>query len=180
MHNMPDYDLVAKRYELCPSFPTGLAVKYKFNNRCKPGEQAGAYDFKTKRSTIQINGENYRCARIVYYLATGTDPGQYEVDHIDQDSSNNCIENLRLASRSQNAANMKLKSNSTTGYKGVSWHKTRGLFRSTVTLNGKSKHLAHHICPARLAYEYNCFVKDVYKDFSVLNVLPEISCKLLA
>jgi hypothetical protein len=176
MHNMPDYNLVSKRYELCPSFPTGLAVKYSFNSRCKPGEQAGTYDLRTKRSTIQINNKNYRCARIVYYLATAIDPGLYEVDHIDQDSSNNSIENLRLSTRSQNAANMKLKASNTTGYKGVSWHKARSLFRCTVGLGGTSKQLANHICPARLAYSYNVFVKEHYKEFAVLNSLPNLGC----
>ena len=176
MHNMPDYQLVAKRYELCPSFPTGLAIKCRFNSRCKPGEQAGSYNLSTKRSIVQINGKNYRCSRVVYYLATGIDPGAYEVDHIDQDSSNNSIANLRLANRSQNAANMKLRSNNNTGYKGVSWHKTRGLFRCTVTLNGKAKHLGHHICPVRLAYVYNTFAEENYKEFAVLNTLPKLNC----
>ena len=177
MHAMPNYELVAKRYLLWPDFPTGLAVKYSFNNRCKPGHQAGAYDVKTKRSIIQIAGKNYRCSRVVYYLATGIDPGLNEIDHIDQDSSNNNIQNLRLATRSQNAANMKLKSNNTTGFKGVSWHKTRGLFRCTIKLDGKDKHLAHHICPIRLAYQYNVTAKEHYKEFAVINELYKLGCK---
>lgn len=177
MHQMPDYSLVAKRYLLCPSFPTGLAIKSSFNNRCKIGEQAGTYNSETKRSIIRINGKNYRCSRVVYYLATGVDPGSNEVDHIDQDSSNNNIQNLRLANRSQNAANMKLKSNNATGFKGVSWHKARDLFRCTIALNGKSKQLANHICPLRLAYEYNVFAKEHYKEFAVLNQIPKLGCK---
>ena len=177
MHAMPNYELVAKRYLLWPDFPTGLAVKYSFNSRCKPGHQAGAYDVKSKRSIIQIDGKNYKCSRVVYYLATGIDPGIYEVDHIDQDSSNNSIQNLRLANRSQNAVNMKLKSSNTTGFKGVSWHKSRGLFRCTITLNGKSKQLAHHICPIRLAYQYNVTAKEHYKEFAVINELSKLGCK---
>jgi hypothetical protein len=176
MHQMPDHSLLVKRYKLCPEYPTGLSVKYQFNSRCKPGQQAGAYDVKSKRSIIQVNGKNYKCSRVVYYLATEIDPGLYEVDHIDQDSSNNSIENLRLSTRSQNAANMKLKASNTTGYKGVSWHKARGLFRCTVGLGGTSKQLANHICPARLAYSYNAFVKEHYKEFAVLNSLPNLGC----
>jgi len=174
---MPDYQFVAKRYLLYPDFPTGLAVKYSFNNRCKPGQQAGAYNVKSKRSIVNMNGKSYKCARVVYYLATGIDPGIYEVDHIDQDSSNNSIQNLRLANRSQNAMNMKLKSSNTTGFKGVSWHKSRGLFRCTITLNGKSKHLAHHICPVRLAYQYNVIAKEHHKEFAVINELSKLGCK---
>jgi len=174
---MPDHSLLVKRYKLSPEYPTGLSVKYQFNSRCKPEQQAGSYSAKRKRSLIRIEGKNYACSRIVYYLATGINPGIYEVDHIDQDSSNNSIQNLRLANRSQNAANMKLKSSNTTGFKGVSWHKSRGLFRCTIALNGKSKQLGHHICPIRLAYQYNIAAKEHYKDFAVINILYKLGCK---
>jgi len=177
MHQMPDHSLLVKRYKLSPEYPTGLSVKYQFNNRCKPEQQAGSYNVKENRSFIQIEGKNYRCSRIVYYLATGIDPGMYEVDHIDQNGSNNSIQNLRLANRSQNAANMKLKSSNTTGFKGVSWQKSRGLFRCTITLNGKSKQLGNHICPIRLAYQYNIVAKEHYKDFAVINELSKLGCK---
>jgi len=174
---LPDHSLLVKRYKLCSEYPTGLSVKYQFNSRCKPEQQAGSYNVKEKRSFIGIEGKSYACSRIVYYLATSIDPGIYEVDHIDQDSSNNSIQNLRLATRSQNAANVKLKSNNTTGFKGVSWHKTRGLFHCTINLNGKLKHLGTHICPIRLAYEYNIVAKEQHKDFAVINTLYKLGCK---
>jgi len=174
---MPDYDLVDKRYQLSPEFPTGLSIKYQFNNRCKLGNQAGSYDPVSKRSIIQINGKNYKCSRVVYYLATKTDPGEYEVDHIDQDPSNNGINNLRLSTRQQNARNIKLKSSNTTGFKGVSWHKARSLFRCTINLNNESKQICHHICPVRLAYEYNLIATQHHGSFASLNKNLKLSCK---
>jgi hypothetical protein len=177
MHPMPDYELVAKRYELCPNFSTGLSVKYLFNNRCKVGQQAGSYDPITKRSFIRIKGKNYKCSRIVYYLATKQDPGEYEIDHIDQDPSNNSIENLRLATRKDNAINIKIKKNNSTGFKGVSWHKSKSLFRCTINLNGVSKQISHHICPARLAYDYNLFALKHHGKFASINTDLKLSCK---
>ena len=56
-------------------------------------------------SSITIEGVTYRDARVAYYLATGTDPGRFYVDHIDRDPSNNKLSNLRLAPPSQNRMN---------------------------------------------------------------------------
>jgi hypothetical protein len=177
MKQLPGYQLLSERYNLSPEFPTGLSFKTRFNSRCKVNAQAGAYDPVSKRAYLSINGTNFKCSRIVYYLATGIDPGVYEVDHIDQDSANNCITNLRLATRSQNASNMKRRPNNTTGFKGVSWHKARNLFRITISINQKAKHLAHHICPARLAYTYNQAAIKEQGEFAVLNVLPKLNCQ---
>ena len=55
--------------------------------------------------SISFKGVSYRNARIAYYLATGTDPGRFYVDHIDRDPSNNKLSNLRLATPSQNRMN---------------------------------------------------------------------------
>ena len=177
MKQLPDYQLLTERYNLSPEFPTGLSFKTQFNSRCKVNAQAGAYNSVSKRAYLSINGTNFKCSRIVYYLATGIDPGVYEVDHIDQNSANNCITNLRLATRSQNASNMKRRPNNTTGFKGVSWHKARNLFRVTISINQRAKHLAHHICPARLAYTYNQAAIKEQGEFAVLNVLPKLNCQ---
>jgi hypothetical protein len=43
------------------------------------------------------------------------------VDHVDGNTSNNRIDNLRASTKSLNACNSKLASNSTSGHKGVVW-----------------------------------------------------------
>jgi len=45
------------------------------------------------------------------------------VDHIDGNKKNNRIENLREATKSQNAMNQKVSTRNTSGIKGVMWHK---------------------------------------------------------
>lgn len=44
-----------------------------------------------------------------------------QVDHIDHDTLNNCRENIRLCTSSENARNRRLARNSKSGYKGVTF-----------------------------------------------------------
>ena len=51
---------------------------------------------------VGFKGKIYRLHRIIYKLMTGEDPGQFYVDHIDGDRTNNRIENLQLVTPQQN------------------------------------------------------------------------------
>ena len=59
------------------------------------------------------------------------------IDHIDNDPSNNKIENLREATRHQNGTNAKTWSNNISGAKNVSWHKQCKKWRVRVSINKK-------------------------------------------
>lgn len=48
-----------------------------------------------------------RAHRLAWLLFYGNDPGNRDIDHINQDKADNRISNLRLATRSQNSANNK-------------------------------------------------------------------------
>lgn len=60
-----------------------------------------------------------------------------EVDHIDGNGLNNRRGNLREASRSQNNQNRATYKNSTSGVKGVNFHKKSGKWHARVHANGK-------------------------------------------
>lgn len=57
--------------------------------------------------------------RVIWEMHNGPIPDGLYVDHIDGDSLNNKIENLRLATHRQNLCNRGPQSNNTTGFKGV-------------------------------------------------------------
>ena len=56
-------------------------------------------------TNISINGKKYRAHRLIWTYHNGKIPSGLVVDHIDCDKTNNKIENLRLATRKQNAYN---------------------------------------------------------------------------
>lgn len=66
------------------------------------------------------------------------------VDHIDGDSLNNRRSNLRLASRSQNQHNMRLRLSSKSGAKGVSWNSRRNAWEARIQLQGRARFLGYH------------------------------------
>ena len=68
----------------------------------------------------QIKYNAHRLAWLLYYKE---DPGDMEIDHIDQDITNNRISNLRLVDHQRNMENKNKYKNNTSGFTGVSWNK---------------------------------------------------------
>lgn len=86
----------------------------------KAGSQAGTIR-KDGRRDICLYGKKYLDYRIIFLMHHGYLPDC--IDHIDNDVSNNRIENLRPATIAQNAQNSKCRINSKSGVKGVFLHK---------------------------------------------------------
>jgi len=63
------------------------------------------------------------------------------IDHIDGNSENNKIENLRESNKSLNACNSKTPSHNTSGHKGVIWLKREKKWLAKVQINKKVMHL---------------------------------------
>ena len=57
--------------------------------------------------------------RVVWFLCKGEDPGNFLIDHIDGNPSNNSIENLRKVTASKNSRNCKPKLNNKFGIRGI-------------------------------------------------------------
>lgn len=85
----------------------------------------------------RVNGQRYANHRLIFLMHNGYLPEF--IDHIDGDRSNNCIENLRAASRQQNNCNARIRIDSTSGVKGVNWHKKTGKWTVRVQVNKARK-----------------------------------------
>ena len=59
------------------------------------------------------------------------------VDHRDGDGLNNCHENLRLASHTENMRNRRKHDNNTSGRKGVYWYKRDLKWMAKIKVNGR-------------------------------------------
>jgi hypothetical protein len=70
-----------------------------------------------------------------------------ELDHINGVKTDNRLNNLRIATRKQNTANVPLRQDSSSGFKGVSWHKEKGRWRAHITVDGRHLSLGYHSTP---------------------------------
>jgi hypothetical protein len=76
------------------------------------------------------------------------------VDHIDRDGLNNRRSNLRLATRSQNNANSRRRSDNASGFKGVMFYKPRGTWKAYINVDKRRINLGYYDTPelAHAAY----------------------------
>lgn len=103
--------------------------------------------FRAARSTAMVNGRhsNEYMHRIILSRKLGRPLLREEmVDHIHGRTLDNRRSELRLATCAQNQANRGLQRNSTSGYKGVSFHKASGKWHSRISVNGKCISLGYH------------------------------------
>jgi len=87
-----------------------------------------------------IFGKNYRAHRVLWALVNGCWP-RYQIDHIDGDRANNAISNLREVTNATNCKNKAIRSDNTSGCKGVRWHTQQSKWRATIHVKGKEKNL---------------------------------------
>jgi len=79
----------------------------------------------------------YLTHRLIFLMHKGYLPS--ELDHIDGNKLNNCIENLRETTKSQNQLNKGLMKNNVSGVKNVHWCKNSNKWRVLISVNGKQK-----------------------------------------
>lgn len=77
------------------------------------------------------------------------------VDHIDENGLNNCKSNLRKCTRNGNARNIKLRSNNTSGYKGVTFFRRDGKWKAQIKTGEKARHIGY-FSTKEAAYEAYC------------------------
>ena len=78
-------------------------------------------------ATVNGKRRNLRAHRIAFYIMKGYEPEG--IDHINRVRNDNRWINLREANKSQNSKNAKLKSDNTSGVKGVCFHKAGKVWR---------------------------------------------------
>jgi hypothetical protein len=76
--------------------------------------------------------------RIIFMMFHGYFP--YHIDHINGIKNDNRIENLRPATKIQNAYNRKTSKNNTSGAKGVRWDKKLNRWIAKINVDGKQKY----------------------------------------
>lgn len=109
-------------------------------SRCsvKAGDTAGNVNVKTGHRQIWIDRVRYYAHRLAWLYVCGCWPCD-KIDHINGDTDDNRIANLREATQQQNSRNRKLSCNNTSGYSGVRWHSLTGKWLVQIAVPGKGQ-----------------------------------------
>ncbi len=103
------------------------------------GSKSGRVD---KYLDVMVGGKRLRAHRVIYCMFYGSFPRV--VDHINGNTLDNRIDNLRAATISENAWNAKLAKTNTSGIKGVSWHRVASKWVASVGYKNKLIYLGLH------------------------------------
>ncbi len=138
----PSQQTIKEYFTYCAQ--TGnLIWKKKPGPKINIGSVAG-YRTNAGYIRVELQDEAYMVHRLIYIYHHGDIPHGYVVDHIDGYKSHNFIDNLRLATSSNNAHNRKTPSNSSTGQKGVYWETDRNKWTAKVTVDGRMKRIGRY------------------------------------
>lgn len=95
----------------------GQLIRKENSGSANAGDAAKCKD-RDGYLVVGINKKVYRVHRLVWLYVYGEMPST-DIDHINRVRDDNRIENLRLATKSQNAKNRSKRKNSSNNYKGV-------------------------------------------------------------
>ncbi|HII3146503.1 TPA: HNH endonuclease [Citrobacter braakii] len=117
-----------------------LRWKVRISQGVHIGDEAGRSK-NNAYAQVRLNGKLTMVHRIIWEMHNGAiDSGMY-VDHIDGNTFNNRLSNLRLVTHQDNHRNQKKRSTNKSGYLGVSWNKQHQKWQASIKLSGKVKYL---------------------------------------
>ncbi len=121
----------------------GILVWKVSKGNVKKGDVAG-WSQPLGYFRVRIEEKNYLVHRMIFLYHHGYLTPGMQIDHIDGNTSNNRIENLREVTLTQNQQNSKIPSDNTSGVKGVYWCKVQRKWRSRIKVKRKQIHLGYY------------------------------------
>jgi hypothetical protein len=134
------------------------------SNRVKVGDVAGTVN-ALGYVQIALQGNLMLVHRVVWAFMIGVWP-KHEIDHVNGDPGDNRWLNLRSATRAQNQANKKMRSDNTSGFKGVTFHKGAGKWMSRIQHNGRYHYCGLHDTPEKAHEAYMSKAKTLFGEFA--------------
>jgi len=142
------------------------------NNRIKEGQEVACKDGQRGQITVTFEGKskNYRLHRVAWLLHYGSWPKGC-LDHVNNNPSDNRIENLRECSHSDNMKNQKVRRDSSTGYKGVCYRpsKSGGFYTAQIYYNNKLRYIGSYKTAEQAASAYDEAAILLHKEFAKTN-----------
>lgn len=143
---------------------TGIFTWKEYRNQlATPGKVAGCVNSKGYLE-ITILGKRVKAHRLAWFYVYKEWPENH-IDHINRIKTDNSINNLRIASISQNLANKALTKTNTSGLKGAFYNKRMKKWHSSYSFNNKRYHLGYFNSAEDAHKSYVKKMNELYGDF---------------
>lgn len=114
---------------------------------------------------VKLFNKSYRANRVIWAMVTGAWP-KYQVDHKNLNKDDNRWDNLREATNAENGRNRsKLRNNSKSELKGVSWHKHIKKWCASIRVDRKLIHLGYFNTPEEAHASYKVAAIELHGEF---------------
>ena len=147
-------------------YQDGQLIRKVARGGTEVGDVAGSLHH-TGYLRVIVDRKEYRIHRLIWLYHKETLPK--ELDHIDQNKTNNKIENLRAATRTENNRNKKSLKNSSSKWKGVCWHSGDKRWQAQIQVDRKKKYIGSFANEADAAMAYNVAASELHGEFANLN-----------
>lgn len=165
-----DQQYLKSRLEYCPDSGDFYWLPKKEKNgydarwnRDFAGELAGS-EVRGRRA-INIDGTPRASSRLAWLYTHGEWPEE-QIDHKNRDSLDDRICNLRKATPQQNNSNKAVRSDSSSGIKGIWFHKETGKWRASIRTHGKARSLGLFFSPQEAGAAYNAESRRLHGEFT--------------
>lgn len=115
-------------------------AKMKIDHSYATLVETGCYVHKGRAGLVYA----YKGNKAIHRIITGCSKNE-QVDHINGDTLDNRVSNLRVAAQSENTRNASRRKDNKSGYSGVRWHPRIKKWQASIKNNGKEIHLGYFV-----------------------------------
>jgi hypothetical protein len=134
------------------------------SNHIKVGDIAGWLNGEEGYTRIKVDGHPYMAHRLAWLHVTGSWPVT-QIDHVNCTRDDNRWTNLREATQSQNAANVRIRGKTkASGFKGVHRHGRR--WKAVITKDGRNTSLGYFDAPEEAHAAYVKAAREYHGEFA--------------
>ena len=126
-------------------------------------------------ASTNINGKRIKLHRFLMNA-----PDNIQVDHINGVKRDNRRSNLRYATSRENARNVGLRSNNSSGAKGIYFEKNINKYRAQIGVRGRTIHLGSYTSLVEASEAYDRAAEKYFGEFAWLNNLREKTSEINA
>ena len=130
----------------------------------RPAGRIDKFGYVLIHLTLGVSSVTLKAHRVAWALVTGEWP-KSEIDHINGVRSDNRIENLRLATRTQNCQNRAKRVDCVCQSKGVTYNRRMGLFQARIQVHGVSKFLGSYPTEQEASDAYQSAANKAFGEF---------------